>query len=59
MMYGIAVMGLIGVLYDGKVMWYEATVLVSAYVFYITGECYSIIKRLNLMYNRISKLLGE
>ena len=49
MMYGIAVMGLIGVLYDGKVMWYEATVLVSAYVFYITGECYSIIKRLNLM----------
>ncbi|XP_061515793.1 sodium/potassium/calcium exchanger 3 isoform X3 [Anopheles gambiae] len=37
MMYGIAVMGLIGVLYDGKVMWYEATVLVSAYVFYITA----------------------
>uniref|UniRef100_A0A182JA64 Sodium/potassium/calcium exchanger 5 n=1 Tax=Anopheles atroparvus TaxID=41427 RepID=A0A182JA64_ANOAO len=37
MMYGIAVIGLIGVLYDGRVMWYEATVLVSAYVFYITA----------------------
>ncbi|XP_053679406.1 sodium/potassium/calcium exchanger 3-like [Anopheles nili] len=37
MMYGMAVIGLIAVLYDGRVMWYEATVLVSAYVFYITA----------------------
>ncbi|XP_065093021.1 sodium/potassium/calcium exchanger 4-like [Ochlerotatus camptorhynchus] len=37
MMYGIAVIGLITVLSDGKVMWYEAAVLVSAYVFYITA----------------------
>lgn len=37
MMYGIAVIGLITVLSDGKVMWYEATILVSAYVLYITA----------------------
>lgn len=38
MMYGMAVIGLITVLSDGKVMWYEATILVSAYVLYITGK---------------------
>ncbi|XP_053687793.1 sodium/potassium/calcium exchanger 3-like [Sabethes cyaneus] len=37
MMYGIAVIGLITVLSDGKVMWYEALILVSAYIFYITA----------------------
>lgn len=42
MMYGIAVIGLIGVLYDGRVMWYEATVLVSAYVLYIAGTFLAI-----------------
>ncbi|XP_049538683.1 sodium/potassium/calcium exchanger 3-like isoform X1 [Anopheles darlingi] len=37
MMYGMAVIGLIAVLYDDRVMWYEATVLVSAYVLYIAA----------------------
>ncbi|XP_055536308.1 sodium/potassium/calcium exchanger 3-like [Wyeomyia smithii] len=37
MMYGIAVIGLITVLSDGKVMWYEALILVLAYTFYITA----------------------
>ncbi|XP_058461269.1 sodium/potassium/calcium exchanger 3-like [Malaya genurostris] len=37
MMYGMAVIGLITVLFDGKVMWYEALILVSAYIFYITA----------------------
>lgn len=37
MMYGVAVIALITVLVDGKVMWYEAMVLVSAYVLYITA----------------------
>lgn len=37
MMYGIAVIGLITVLSDGKVMWYEALILVSAYIFYISA----------------------
>ncbi|XP_055601044.1 sodium/potassium/calcium exchanger 3-like [Uranotaenia lowii] len=36
-MYGMAVIGLITVLIDGKVVWYEALVLVSAYVFYISA----------------------
>lgn len=37
MMYGMAVIGLITVLSDGKVMWYEAAILVSAYILYITA----------------------
>lgn len=37
MMYGIAVIGLITVLSDGKVMWYEALILVLAYILYITA----------------------
>lgn len=36
-MYGVAVLGLIGVLYDGIVMWYEGLALVLAYLFYIIG----------------------
>lgn len=34
LIYGCTVLVLISVLYDGKVMWYEAFILVSAYVFY-------------------------
>lgn len=37
MMYGVAVIALITVLFDGKVMWYEAMILVSAYVLYIAA----------------------
>lgn len=37
-MYGIAVIGLIGVLADGKVMWYEALGLIMTYFIYITGN---------------------
>ncbi|XP_055629227.1 sodium/potassium/calcium exchanger 4-like [Toxorhynchites rutilus septentrionalis] len=37
MMYGIAVIALISVLCDGKVMWYEALILVLAYVLYISA----------------------
>ncbi|XP_058839751.1 sodium/potassium/calcium exchanger 3-like [Topomyia yanbarensis] len=36
-MYGMAVIGLITVLSDGKVMWYEALILVLAYILYITA----------------------
>ncbi|KAJ6636772.1 Sodium/potassium/calcium exchanger 5 [Pseudolycoriella hygida] len=35
LMYGVAVTALIGVLYDGIVMWYEGLALVLAYFFYI------------------------
>ncbi|XP_037036728.1 sodium/potassium/calcium exchanger 3-like isoform X2 [Bradysia coprophila] len=35
LMYGVAVISLIGVLYDGIVMWYEGLALVLAYFFYI------------------------
>ena len=38
MMYGVAVIALITVLFDDKVMWYEAAVLVSAYILYIAGR---------------------
>lgn len=38
LMYGIAVVSLIGVLYDGIVMWYEGLALVLAYFFYIVGK---------------------
>lgn len=34
-MYGISVIALIGVLQDGRVQWWEALILVSAYLFYI------------------------
>jgi len=37
LMYGVAVLALIGVLYDGIVMWYEGLALVLAYFFYIIG----------------------
>ncbi|XP_058055623.1 sodium/potassium/calcium exchanger 3-like isoform X2 [Anopheles bellator] len=37
LMYGMAVIGLIAVLYDGRVMWYEAMILVSAYILYIAA----------------------
>lgn len=37
-MYGVAVLSLIGVLFDGIVMWYEALGLVLGYVFYIGGK---------------------
>ncbi|XP_059622496.1 sodium/potassium/calcium exchanger 3-like [Phlebotomus argentipes] len=39
LMYGFAVIALIATLYDGKVMWYEALCLVSAYVIYIVAIC--------------------
>lgn len=38
LMYGVAVVSLIGVLCDGIVMWYEALALVMGYIFYIVGE---------------------
>ncbi|XP_055677661.1 sodium/potassium/calcium exchanger 3-like [Lutzomyia longipalpis] len=38
-MYGFAVIALITTLYDGKVMWYEALCLVSAYIIYIVAIC--------------------
>lgn len=38
LMYGVAVLSLIGVLFDGIVMWYEGLALVLGYVFYISGE---------------------
>lgn len=37
-MYAIAVIGLIGVLVDGVVMWYEALGLILTYFVYITGN---------------------
>lgn len=36
--YAVAVLGLIGVLIDGRVMWYEALALVLTYFFYITSK---------------------
>ncbi|XP_055698635.1 sodium/potassium/calcium exchanger 3-like isoform X2 [Phlebotomus papatasi] len=39
LMYGFAVVALISTLYDGRVMWYEALCLVSAYVIYIVAIC--------------------
>lgn len=36
-MYGVSVIMLIITLQDGKVMWYEALVLVLAYIIYIAG----------------------
>lgn len=42
-MYGVAVISLIGVLYDGIVMWYEGLALVLAYFLYIVGG-YSVTK---------------
>lgn len=38
LMYGISVVALIFTLQDGKVMWYEALLLVLAYVIYIAGK---------------------
>lgn len=38
LMYGVAVVSLIGVLYDGIVMWYEGLALVLGYIFYIIGR---------------------
>lgn len=38
LMYGLAVIGLILTLLDGKIMWYESLCLVLAYAFYIAGE---------------------
>lgn len=37
-MYGISVIMLIITLQDGKVMWYEALILVLAYMIYIAGK---------------------
>lgn len=37
-MYGVAVIMLILVLNDEKVWWYEAAMLVGAYMFYIIGK---------------------
>lgn len=37
-MYGVAVVSLIGVLFDGIVMWYEGLALVLGYIVYIVGE---------------------
>ncbi|GAB0086851.1 Sodium/potassium/calcium exchanger [Sergentomyia squamirostris] len=39
LMYGFAVIALIATLYDGRVMWYEALCLVSAYIIYIVAIC--------------------
>lgn len=39
LMYGVAVVSLIGVLCDGIVMWYEGLALVLGYIVYIAGEC--------------------
>jgi len=36
-MYGFSVIALIIILQDGRVMWYEAACLVSAYLIYILG----------------------
>lgn len=33
--YGFSVIALIAVIYDGRIMWYEATFLVSCYVIYL------------------------
>lgn len=38
LMYGISVIMLIITLQDGKVMWYEALILVLAYMIYIAGK---------------------
>lgn len=38
LMYAVAVLSLIGVLYDDKVMWYEALALVCTYFLYIFGK---------------------
>lgn len=38
LMYAVSVISLIAVLQDGKVMWYEALLLVMAYFVYISGE---------------------
>ncbi|XP_063709583.1 sodium/potassium/calcium exchanger 4-like [Culicoides brevitarsis] len=40
-MYAIAVLGLIGVLHDGIVMWYEALALILTYFIYITVLYYN------------------
>lgn len=37
-MYGMAVLSLIGILYDDRVMWYEALALVCAYLLYVIGK---------------------
>lgn len=38
MMYAISVIALISVLHDGQIMWYEALILVLAYMIYIAGR---------------------
>lgn len=38
LMYAISVIALIITLQDGKVMWYEAAILVLAYCIYIAGK---------------------
>lgn len=38
MMYGISVITLIVFLRDGHIMWYEALILVLAYMIYIAGK---------------------
>lgn len=40
MMYGVAVVSLIGVLLDGVVMWYEGLALVLTYLIYIVGRVF-------------------
>lgn len=36
--YGLAVLGLIAVIYDNQIMWYEAACLVAAYGVYLIGN---------------------
>lgn len=61
MMYGVAVIALITVLIDGKVMWYEAAILVSAYVLYIAGKaekscCFKTSAQLEILTTNLSKV---
>ncbi|KAK4879199.1 hypothetical protein RN001_007345 [Aquatica leii] len=53
LMYGIAVVMLIGILQDGKVYIYEAAMLVGAYIFYITSICFN--KPISNTFNRLAR----
>lgn len=44
LMYAISVISLIFTLQDGIVMWYEALLLVFAYMIYIAGKAHSSLR---------------
>lgn len=44
LVYAVSVISLIVVLADGKVMWYEAMILVLIYILYLAGKQFNQIR---------------